>query len=343
MSRMSKGTFRAALCATVVLAAAGAAGASAAQGLPPLLQLPETPWVASGGLTVYPVRGGLYMITGPAANTLVSVGREGVLVVDPPPASVLQPFLAEVRKLSDKPIRFVLNTTGDPDHVGGNQAVADVGEPLSAGGNDRPDAISGAGGARIWAHEGVLSRLSAGGGEPVGWPTDTYFVAAKDMFVNGDAVEMVHVPAAHTNGDSFVVFRRTDVIAVGDVYTPDRYPKIDLEHGGSIEGLLAGINSLLQRTIPQFNQEGGTLVVPGHGRLSDEGDVAEYRDMVTIVRDRIKNMISKKMTLAQVKAARPTLEYDVLYGAPEGEIFVEQIYRSLTKPAKPKDASGAGE
>jgi glyoxylase-like metal-dependent hydrolase (beta-lactamase superfamily II) len=163
------------------------------------------------------------------------------------------------------------------------------------------------------------------------------------MFVNGDAVEMVHVPAAHTNGDSFVVFRRTDVIAVGDVYTPDRYPKLDLEHGGSLDGLLAGINSLLQRTIPQFNQEGGTLVVPGHGRLSDEGDVAEYRDMVTIVRDRIKNMISKKMTLAQVKAARPTLEYDVLYGAPEGEIFVEQIYRSLTKPAKPKDASGAGE
>jgi glyoxylase-like metal-dependent hydrolase (beta-lactamase superfamily II) len=126
------------------------------------------------------------------------------------------------------------------------------------------------------------------------------------------------------------MFRRSDVIAAGDIYTPDRYPQIDLQHGGSIQQELASLNYLIQLAIPEFNQEGGTYVVPGHGRLSDEGDIGDYRDMVTFIHDRVKGMIDQGMTLAQIKAARPTFDYDPLYGKKAGDDFVEQIYLSLT-------------
>jgi len=178
----------------------------------------------------------------------------------------------------------------------------------------------------------VLNRLTGDKRvAPAIWPTDTYFVQQKDLFVNGEPVQLLHMPAAHTNGDSLVVFRRTDVVSAGDVYTPDRYPMLDLERGGSVDGLIDALNHLLRITVPEFNQQGGTLVIPGHGRLSDEADVAEYRDMVTIVRDRIRDMVKKGQTLDQVKAARPTRDYDGIYGAADGAVFVERVYRSLTK------------
>src|SRR5207249_8898614 len=137
--------------------------------------------------------------------------------------------------------------------------------------------------------------------------------------------------AAHTDGDSLVMFRRSDVISTGDLFTPDRYPRIDLQNGGSINGLLAGLNHILKLTVPEFNQEGGTMVIPGHGHLCDEADVADYRDMVTIVRDRVQNMVNKHMTLDQVRAAHLTPDYDGIYASPEytGDMFVETVYRSL--------------
>jgi cyclase len=144
----------------------------------------------------------------------------------------------------------------------------------------------------------------------------------------------MHQPAAHTDGDVLVLFRKNDVIAAGDVFTPDRFPMINLQQGGSIDGLIAGLNRILELTVPEFNEEGGTLVVPGHGRLCDEADVSDYRDMVTIVRDRVRDMVSKKATLEQVKMARPTADYDAVYGSAQftGEMFVEAVYRSLTPP-----------
>lgn len=299
----------------------------------PMLDLPgpAMPKTPNSPFTVYPVRGHIYMITGAGGNTTVSAGPDGVMVVDPKSAAVTGPLLAEIRRISDAEIRYVLDTNGDPDHMGGNAAIAKTGETIQ-GGNTRPSVAYGSGGAPIWAHEGVLNRLTAAGGEPVGWPTDTYFQGQKDMFVNGEAVQMMHADG-HTDGDSLIMFRRSDVISAGDIYTPDRYPVIDLEHGGSINGLIDGLNLLLRLTVPQFNEEGGTLVIPGHGRISDEADVSEYRDMVTIVRDRVRDMIKRKMTLEQVKAAQPTFEYDPLYGADKGAVFVEQVYRSLQKPA----------
>jgi glyoxylase-like metal-dependent hydrolase (beta-lactamase superfamily II) len=260
----------------------------------------------------------------------VQIGRDGVLVVDPQSGTFSAPLLAEIGRLSDnKPVRFVLNTSGDPEHVGGNQAVASSGRIL-AGGNTRAATVFASAGAPIWAHEGVLKRLTAEASEAsAGWPTDTFFVEQKDLFVNGEPVQMLAAPAAHAGGDAMVVFRRTDVVSAGDIYTPDRYPVIDVKRGGSINGLIDALNHLLRLTVPEFNQQGGTLVIPGHGRLSDEADVAEYRDMVTIVRDRIRDMVNKGMTLEQVRAAKPTFDYDGIYGADKGAVFVEQVYSSL--------------
>jgi glyoxylase-like metal-dependent hydrolase (beta-lactamase superfamily II) len=285
--------------------------------------------VSAQDAQVLPVRGDIYMISSAGANTVVQVGRDGVLVVDPSSAAASKAVLAEIRKLSDRPVRLVINTTGDADHLGGNPVIASSGQTLQ-GGNTRAATVFSSGGAPIWAHEGVLNKLTDDGGEASGWPTDTYFVTQKDLFFNGEPVQLFHVPAAHSDGDSLVAFRRSDVIAAGDIYTPDRYPSFDVARGG-INGVIAGLNHLLRLTVPEFNQQGGTLVIPGHGRLSDEADVSEYRDMVTIVRDRIQDMVKKKMTLAQVQAAKPTQDYDGIYGAKEGAVFVEQIYRSLTK------------
>jgi glyoxylase-like metal-dependent hydrolase (beta-lactamase superfamily II) len=318
-----------------VSVASGGSGVSVASGFSRKIIILSTlaffPAASAGAqdVQVLPVRNGIYMISGPGANTTVQVGHEGVLVVDPADAAVGKTVLAEIRKLSDKPVRFVINTNADADHVGGNQTVAGSGETLQ-GGNTRAATVFSSGGAPIWAHEQVLNRLTGAGGESAGWPTDTYFVAQKDLFVNGEPVQLFHVPAAHSDGDSLVMFRRSDVIAAGDIFTPDRYPVIDVQRGG-INGLIDGLNHLLRLTVPEFNQQGGTLVIPGHGRLSDEADVSEYRDMVTIVRDRIRDMVKKKMTLEQVKAARPTLDYDGIYGADKAAVFVEQVYRSVSK------------
>jgi cyclase len=277
------------------------------------------------------IRESVFMLVGPGANTTVQIGRDGIFVVDSQTGAASASLLATIRRLSDKPVRFIVNTTIGADHIGGNEALAKSGGVL-AGGNTRPATVTGTGGAPIYSHEKLLNRLSESGASPASLPTDSYFVKQKDMFVNGEAVQLLHVPAAHTDGDTMVFFRRSDVISAGDVFTPDRYPSIDLSRGGSIEGVLAGINYILELAVPAFNEEGGTMIVPGHGRLCDESDVSDYRDMVTIVRDRVADMVKKKMTLEQVRAAKPTRDYDGVYARPDytGDMFVEAVYRSLT-------------
>jgi len=169
------------------------------------------------------------------------------------------------------------------------------------------------------------------------WPTDTFFQESMKVshFFNGDGVQIIHIPSAHTDGDSIVYFRHSDVIATGDVFDMTHYPVIDVDKGGSIKGVVDGLNRVLDLVIPEFRMEGGTMVVPGHGRICDGGDVAYYRDMITIIRDRIDDMVKKGMTLEQVKAAKPTRDYDTLYSAPgafiTGDGFVEAVYRSLKK------------
>jgi glyoxylase-like metal-dependent hydrolase (beta-lactamase superfamily II) len=285
-------------------------------------------------LAVWHVRDGIYMLVGAGGNTTVQVGENGVLVVDTKLVSASDALLAAIRKISDRPIRYIVNTHWHADHVGSNEAIAKAGSTI-AGGNVS-GAIADAGeGAAVIAHENVLVRMSGQENPPPfeAWPTDTLFTPRKDLYFNGEAIEILHQPAAHTDGDSLVFFRRTDVISTGDVFTTTGYPVIRPEDGGGIDGVIAALNRIIEITVPKEKQEGGTLVIPGHGRLCDEADVVEYRDMVTIIRDRIKSMLEMGMTLRQVQAAKPTADYDGRYGATTGfwttEQFVAAAYESL--------------
>jgi len=277
---------------------------------------------------VFPVQGNVSMIVGPGGNTTVQIGKEGIVVVDTQTAAVAPQVMAAIRTLSDRPIIWVINTSVDADHMGGNEALIRLGG--SADASER---------ARVVTHENVLNRLVSPSTPQsrvadAASINDTYFRSPKDFLFNGEAVMVYHTPAAHTDGDSIVLFRRSDVLSVGDLFTPDRYPVIDLANGGSVQGLLDGLNRILEMAVAGKYQEGGTFVIPGHGRLCDEADVVEFRDMVTIIRDRVQDMIKKGMTLDQVKAGKPSRDYDTQYkGSPD--VFVDAIYKSLTARKAP--------
>ena len=283
-----------------------------------------------------PVRDNVWVIVGAGANITVQTGENGVLLVDSGSGEATAKVLALVRQLSPWPIGYILNTSYLADHSGGNEGLAVAGR---AGGGARGRGGRG-GGTPIAAHEAVLGRLSAPTGmtAPVGsdaWPTETFYTAYHDIYFNGEGIQMLHAPRAATDGDSMVYFRRSDVIAAGDVFQTTTYPMIDLEAGGTINGVIDALNRILEITIPEEKQEGGTLVIPGHGRISDEADVLEYRDMLTIVRDRIADAIAKGMTFEEVRAARLTRDYDPRYGADSGPwttaMFIEAAYRSLSQ------------
>jgi hypothetical protein len=167
------------------------------------------------------------------------------------------------------------------------------------------------------------------------WPTDTYFDEFHKLpeYFNGEAVIVYNAPAANTDGDSIVYFRRSEVIAAGAVFSTISYPAIDVAGGGSIQGVIDGLNQILDLAVAEYRAQGGTWVIPGRGRLSDTADVASYRNMLTMIRDRVKDLKDKGQTLAQVTAARPTMDFDGRYGATTGtwttDMFVEAVYRSL--------------
>lgn len=290
------------------------------------------PALAQAPLEVLHAQGNVFMIVGPGGNTAVQVGHEAVVVVDTQTGAVSDALLAEIAKLSAKPIRHIINTSVDGDHTGGNEAVSRAGTYVRL--IDSFDPRGQRSEAGIVAHVNVLARMSARGADEAlaaAWPSDTYFTDEWALFVNGEAIQLIHVPAAHTDGDTIVFFRRSDVISTGDIYNTTRYPRFDAAKGGSVAGIIEGLNRIIDIAIPGENQEGGTVVIPGHGRLSDETEVANYRDMVTIVRDRVAAMIGAGMTLEQVQAAQPTKDYDGIYEQPDwtGAMFVAAVYRDL--------------
>jgi cyclase len=285
-----------------------------------------------------PVQGNIHMLVGAGGNITAQVGKQGILLVDTQYAALSEKILAALAKLSDGGIRYIIDTHFHADHTGGNENLRKAGKMVFAGpgAGTLRDAAQG---ADVIAHENVLNRMSAPTGSraptPAGaWPTETYFGEEHELFFNGESIRVIHEPNAHTDGDSMVYFRRSDVISTGDIFGLASFPVIDLERGGSLQGILNGLNRILDIAIPEGQEEGGTLIIPGHGRLCDEADVAEYRDMVTIIRDRMQAMIGKGLTLEQIQAAHPAKEYEPLYGSAAGwntRQFVDAAYQSLTK------------
>lgn len=288
-------------------------------------------------INVLHVQGNIYMLVGEGGNITLQVGEQGVLIVDTMYAPLSNKIFEAITSISNKPLTYIINTHAHSDHIGGNANLAMMGSNI-AGGNTNDVFAAGSGEqAKIVAHENVVNTILNMEEDQLaieGWPTDTYYTARKDLFFNGEAIVISHQPNAHTDGDSLVFFRRSDVISTGDIYRTNGYPFIDVANGGSLQGVLNGLNNILDIAVPADRQERGTMIIPGHGRLSDEADLLDYRDMLTIIRDRIAYRIDQGDSLSQVQASEPTYDYDDRYGSVTGfwttEKFIETIYNELS-------------
>jgi cyclase len=299
----------------------------------------------SGDLDVVQLRQNFYVIAGAGANIAVQVGPAGAILVDTGSRQMSDKVLAAVRRLTAGSIRYIIDTSADADRTGGNERVSRAGKTIlgnvgSAGVSE--DVYTNGGAASILAHENVLTRMSA----PIGrqsavpaaaWPTKTYTGRGYAMYLNGDGIQITHMPAAHSDGDSVVFFHRADVIVTGDILDTTRFPVIDVAKGGSIQGEIDALNRIVDMTVPPFPlafQEDRTYLVPGHGYVCDFNDLVEYRSVVTIMRDRIQDLAGKGLTLAQVKAADPAKGFKNRYGADTGpwttDMFVEAVFEGLT-------------
>jgi glyoxylase-like metal-dependent hydrolase (beta-lactamase superfamily II) len=317
-------------------------------------------------LNWWPVRKNIWMLVGAGANIAASVGPDGVFLVNSGDAEAGERVHAAIRDLQaqlnsfgfldvrtpeqggaetrsrfpvnthapPKPIRYIINTSPLPHNVGANAFLASLGITYT-GGNVAGTIADSAEGSAVLAHENVLVRLVSAGAPFEALPTETYFLDEYKLstFFNDEGIRIIHIPNATTDGDSIVYFRGSDVIAAGDLLNMDTFPIIDVDQGGSINGVIYGLNYILNLAIPEFRTEGGTMVIPGQGRLADSADVGYYRDMLTIIRDQVQNLIDKGMTLEQVLRERPTFGYEGRFGSETGpwttEMFITAVYRSL--------------
>jgi len=300
-----------------------------------------------GDIKILPVRNNVYALYGAGANITALIFPEGITLVDAGTDAAADKVLAALKTLTDQKVTYIINTSARPDHVGGNLKLMKSGHQITGGnvvGSD-PDAATN---SEIIAHEEVLNRMIAAKAPGDATPATTYYTPFLKLstLYHGDAIQLLHDPATVTDGDSMVWFRHNDIIATGDIFNTANYPEIDVEKGGSVNGEIDALNHLIDTAFPEFRLENGTLFVPGHGRLSDVAEVAYYRDMVTIVRDRVQDMIAKKQTLDQIKAKKLTRDYDAYYAADAARYspdqFIEAVYKSLTATAsKASTATGA--
>jgi cyclase len=275
---------------------------------------------AQAALETLTIQPNFFMIAGAGGNVAVQVGSDGVLIVDTGAAEFTPAVLAEIHKLSPQPVRYIINTSADADHIGGNLRLAKMTAAL----------------APIVSTENALNRMAAAPGyEPDSLPSETFFQRQKVMYFNKEGIQILARPGSHSDADAVVFFRRSDVIVAGDIFDPRRFPVIDLAHGGSIQREIDSLNFLIDLaipSIPHMSQEGGTIVLPGHGWPCEQADLVEYRDMVTIIRDRVAALKKKGQTLDQVKAANPAAGYRSRYGADVDwttDMFIEAIYKTL--------------
>ena len=329
----------AALAATVLFAV-GIAAQQPASTAPQIrtakqMPFPAKPDWAKLELDVLPVQGKVHLIAGAGGNIAAQVGDGGILLVDTGYEQMAGKVVAAIKTLAPgRTLRQIINTTLADAHTGANAVLIKEGRLNQAGPGlgQRPNE------ADLIGHAGLLALMTKIGRAKIvveRWPPSTYSGKSKDLYSNNEPVVILHVPNAVTSGDSMVWFRGSDVIATGEIFNQASFPYIDAEHGGTINGIIEGLNQVLEITVPKHNQEGGTMVIPGYGRLADEHDVLEYRDMVTIIRDRVQAAIDKKMTLAQVKAMKPspTYEYEPRFNRDPNwtaEMFVETIYKNLS-------------
>jgi glyoxylase-like metal-dependent hydrolase (beta-lactamase superfamily II) len=288
-----------------------------------LAQAPASP--AGGSLQVLKVRPNFYMLAGAGGNIALQIGDDGVVVVNTGLASMSDQVAAAISQLAPgKGVVQIINTGSDADLIGGNirlQKLRPPGWPATT----------------VLSTQEALNRMVAAGLPQEGQPGDSMLVESrKPLYYNGEGIEVLRAPAAHSDGDLMVFFRRSDVLVTGDVIDTEDFPSIDLANGGSLRGELDALNNVVETAIPSIPyvaQAGGTLIIPGHGRLYEQADAVQYRDMVTIIRDRVQALIGNKQTLAQVQKAGPALGYQGEYGKAAGSAsdFVASVYRSLVK------------
>lgn len=279
------------------------------------------------------VQGNVYLVAGGGGNTALLVGEQGVLVVDTKLKAASDELIALIEENFDVPIHWIVNTHGHLDHIGGNAEVAAAGNILGSS-NSGGRAVTDP--AEIYAHiEVMIPLVTADEVDLDAVPGNTYTAGSMEFYANGESVQLIHQPAAHTRGDSLVFFRQSNVLVAGDIFTIQRYPVIEVANGGSVRGLIDALNNMLTIIIPNTNQQGGTYVIPGHGRITDEYEVVNYRDMLTIIYERIEDAIARGLSLEEVKTARLSREYDPLYCSDTGfwtsEQFIETIYAELSQ------------
>jgi glyoxylase-like metal-dependent hydrolase (beta-lactamase superfamily II) len=323
-------TMRSITAAAFVLLGCGALLIQAAE--------PET-----SALDIVQVRPNFYMIAGAGGNIGVQIGSDGVVLVNAGAEAASSQVLSALRKLTPLPIRYVIDTNAEADFVGANGKLAKAGKTIFTNVLGNPalaEAMTNGGSAAILAHDSIMQRMSAPTGKASPFPndalpTEAFYPNRYTLRMNDEGIEVLHQPAAHSNADSFVFFRSSDVVAAGDVLDKTRFPVIDIANGGSIQGEIDALNKLIELAIPPtpFIYKGaGTYVIPGHGRLCEQMEVVDYRDMVVLVRDVIADLINQGKTLDQIKAASPAKPYETQYGSQPGstDAFVESIYKSLT-------------
>jgi cyclase len=310
---------------------------------------PYGPAPQDGEIHAYHVGGQVWLMTGQPgeSNVLVQVGDQGVLVVDSGTTAMAPKLLARIQQLAQstngarKTIRKVINTNGRLDHIGGNEIIRKAGGQVIGGEEAAQQNLLGTAGAEVVAHENALTRLVTDSNAPGGpsrelWPTDTEGFDIDNYRFNGEALQLVHPRSGNTDGQLIISFRGSDVIAAGDIVDMTNYPVIDVARGGSIDGLLVAVNQLIAMAAPDDQSEGGTVIVPGHGRMIDQSEVALYRNMLTIIRNLVQYYKNEGKTLAEVLALKPSDGYDQRWGKTTGpwtiRDFVTAVYQTL--PAK---------